>query len=184
MSSDILTQLQTCYDQLLIQFFSTLSYHHRRHPLIAPDPTPGDPYSEPARGSLFEEGQSARHRYVKPQLGPEDTDPQTMDLQPQPPVVFDQAQQDLAEDLVRKTQQIEYLIRRLPGINSDEKDQYEEIEQLAEQVTQMEVRRRAKRKEMRECLKQLDDVVMGMARSVDSSNSKKSTVREKTAGSD
>lgn len=99
-------------------------------------------------------------------LGPEDADPENMDLQPQSPTDFDQAQQDLAEDLIRKGQQIEYLIRRLPGINSEEKEQNEEIERLAEQVRHMEVRRKEKRKKMRECLHQLDDVVMGMAKSI------------------
>jgi hypothetical protein len=170
MSSDILTQLQTCYDQLLIQFFSAVSYHHRRHPLIAPEPSPGDEYSKPPKDAILHDGHSGRHRYVNYKLGPEDADPQSMDLQPQPPNEFDQAQQDLAEDLVMKTQQIEFLIRRLPGINSDEKDQYEEIEKLAEQVRQMEIRRKEKRREMRECLKQLDDVVMGMAKSVNIPN--------------
>ena len=166
MSSDILTQLQTCYDQLLIQFFSTISYHHRRHPLIAPDSAPGDAYSNPPADAALRDGHSGRHRYVNYKLGPEDADPENMDLQPQPPDEFDQAQHDLAEDLVRQGQQIEYLIRRLPGINTGEKEQTEAIERLAEQVRQMEVRRKEKRKEMRECLKQLDDVVMGMATSV------------------
>ena len=166
MSSDILTQLQTCYDQLLIQFFSTVSYHHRRHPLIAPEPTPGDEYSKPPKDAVLLDGHSGRHRYVNYKLGAEDSDPQSMDLQPQPPNVFDQAQDTLAEDLIVKAQQIEDLIRRLPGIRSDEKSQYEEIERLAEQVRQMEVRRKEKRKEMRECLQQLDDVVMGMAKSI------------------
>ncbi|OAP55705.1 hypothetical protein AYL99_09857 [Fonsecaea erecta] len=50
MSSDILTQLQTCYDQLLTQFFATLSYLSQRHPLVAPDPDPNDPFTNPPPG--------------------------------------------------------------------------------------------------------------------------------------
>ncbi|OAG39042.1 hypothetical protein AYO21_06762 [Fonsecaea monophora] len=50
MSNDILTQLQTCYDQLLTQFFATLSYLSQRHPLVAPDPDPSDPFTNPPPG--------------------------------------------------------------------------------------------------------------------------------------
>jgi len=150
----------------LIQFFSTISYHHRRHPLIAPDEIPGDAYSIPPKDAKLADGHSGRHKYVTYKLGPEDSDPDNMDLQPKSPNEFDQAQQDLAEDLVRKGQQIEYLIRRLPGIGTGEQEQNEEIQRLAEEVRNVERQRREKRKEMRECLKQLDNVVMGMSRSV------------------
>lgn len=167
MSGDILTQLQTCYNQLLIQFFSTVSYNSRRHPLIAPEPVPGDPYTQPPRDIVSGTG---RHRYVNYKLGQEDTDP-SVDLRPQSPDVFDQAQQDLAEDLVMKAQQIEYLIKRLPGLGQGEEQQNAEIRRLVEEVKEMEVKRREKRKEMRKCLEQLDHVVMGMSRSVDAPES-------------
>jgi mediator of RNA polymerase II transcription subunit 21 len=169
MSSDILTQLQTCYDQLLIQFFSTISHNHRRHPLVAPDPVPGEPYSNPPRDAILQKGHSGRHRYVQYDLRGEDTNPDT-DLQPHVPDDFDREQQELAEDLVRKCQQIEYLIRRLPGLGHDENEQNEEIKSLVEQVRQMEARKKEKRREMKECLKQLDDVVLGMATSIDSTS--------------
>lgn len=114
MSSDVLTQLQTCYDQLLTQFFSTVSYLSLRHPLVAPEPIAGEPYTQPPKDeSLHDENLtissgSTRHRYTNMKVGEEDA---AMGLQPVPPATFDRAQQDLAEDLIRKGQQIECLIR-------------------------------------------------------------------------
>lgn len=167
MSTDILTQLQTCYDQLCVQFFSTVSYNARRHPLVGPDPDPRDPFTKTPRDAIIAGG---RHNYVQYKLGPEDAGADSIDLQPQSPEVFDQAQQDLAEDLVVKAQQIEYLIRRLPGLVQGEEEQNAEIRRLVEEVKEMEVQRKEKRKEMRQCLEQLDNVVMGMARSIDTAN--------------
>ena len=164
MSTDILTQLQTCYNQLLVQFFSTVSYNVRRHPLIAPDPVTGDPYTNTTHDDSVSKD---RHRYVSYKLGPEDTDP-SVDLRPQDPDVFDQAQQELAEDLIMKAQQIEYLIKRLPGLGQGEEEQNADIQRLVGEVQDMEIQRKAKRKEMRKCLEQLDHVVMGMAQSVES----------------
>ena len=162
MSADILTQLQTCYDQLLTQFFSTVSYLALRHPLIAPDPIPGDPYTEPPKDESAT-GTSTKHRYVTTKVQTEDT---SMGLQPVPPPQFDHAQQELAEDLVRKGQQIEYLIRNLPGLGRGEEQQAKEIQELVVKVRELEVVRKQKRKEMRECVQQLDDVVLGMSRSI------------------
>ena len=153
MASDILTQLQTCYDQLLTQFFSTVSYLSQRHPLVAPQPIPGDPLTLPPRDE----------NTTRP--GNEDQ-AEPYPLRPVSPDYFERSQRELAEDLVRKGQQIEYLIERLPGLGQGEEQQAEDIRQLAVQVKEMEVLRKQKRKEMSECVRQLDNVVMGMAKSI------------------
>ena len=167
MSSDVLTQLQTCYDQLLTQFFSTVSYLTLRHPLIAPEPIPGDPYTQPPKDEASHNGSAAnttgRHRYANVKLHEEDT---SMGLQPVPPTAFDHAQQELADDLVRKGQQIELLIRNLPGLGRGEEQQAKEIQDLVVRVREMETVRKQKRREMRECVRQLDDVVLGMSTSI------------------
>ncbi|KIV98005.1 hypothetical protein PV10_01699 [Exophiala mesophila] len=160
MSNDILTQLQTCYDQLLTQLFSTLSYLSQRHPLIHPIPDPNDPYTNPPT----QDGHDNTNTIAP---GLEDTDRAPYPLRPVAPSTFENAQQELAEDLVLKTQQIELLIARLPGIGLGENQQREEIEKLSVKVREMEERRKAKRKEMREYVKKLDDVVLGMAKSIE-----------------
>ena len=154
MASDILTQLQTCYDQLLTQFFSTVSYLSQRHPLVAPNTIPGDHLTLPPKD------ENTTRPGNEDLAGP-------YPLRPVLPDHFERAQKELAEDLVRKGQQIEYLIERLPGLGKGEVQQAEDIRQLVEQVKEMEAVRKEKRREMRECVRQLDDVVMGMATSID-----------------
>lgn len=174
MSNDILTQLQTCYDQLLTQFFSTVSYLSQRHPLVAPEPDPDDPFTyPPSATAVATQTPGADHSQPQGpgvQPGPEDTDRSAYPLRPVAPQVFANAQHELAEDLVQKGQQIELLISRLPGIGRGEEQQAEDIRVLAERVRDMEERRKAKRKEMKEYVKRLDNVIMGMSRSIHDSH--------------
>ena len=169
MSNDILTQLQTSYDQLLTQFFSTISYLSQRHPLIAPDPDPNDPYTFPPSSTANTQtpgGDASQSSHSVLQPGPEDTDRTPYPLRPQPESTFARAQHELAEDLVSKGQQIEYLISRLPGIGRGVEEQEAEIRVLEAKVREMERRRKEKRREMRECVRRLERVVGGMGESV------------------
>lgn len=168
MSNDILTQLQTCYDQLLTQFFSTVSYLSQRHPIIAPDADPNDPFTNPPTAggpsqTPNPDGTSASA--IQPGL--EDTDRAPYPLRPVPSSTFSSAQRELAEDLVQKAQQIEMLISRLPGIGRGEDEQREEIKSLSRSVREMEEKRKAKRAEMRDYVRRLDDVVLGMSQSLE-----------------
>ena len=169
-SNDILTQLQTCYDQLLNQFYCTISYLSQRHPTIAPDPIPGEPYTNYPLASANGDSNispTAASRYAV-QPGPEDTDPQRnlYPLRPDSPNTFAQSQKELAEDLVLQCQQIEFLVSRLPGIEKNEDQQAAEITQLAAKVKDMEETRKKKKQEMRALVKRLDAVVMGMATNI------------------
>ncbi|KIW25817.1 uncharacterized protein PV07_08960 [Cladophialophora immunda] len=188
MSSDILTQLQTCYDQLLTQFFATLSYLSQRHPLVAPDPDPTDPFTNPPSGlsvaarageregqtsqAVSPPGDAARPQAAKSQTaivhpGPEDTDRAPFPLRPVAPRTFANAQRELAEDLVLKGQQIEMLISRLPGIGKGAQQQAEDIRVLADKVQKMEQERKARRREMKEYADRLERVIMAMSVNVD-----------------
>jgi mediator of RNA polymerase II transcription subunit 21 len=167
MSNDILTQLQTCYDQLLTQFFSTVSYLSQRHPLVAPDPDPSNPLTYPPSTNTTENSNQDGASQNTAGIGIEDAERAPYPLRPVPSDVFANAQQELAEDLVSKGQQIQLLISRLPGIGRGEEQQAEEIKVLVEKVREMEKARKQKRKEMREYVRKLDDVIMGMATSMD-----------------
>lgn len=154
MSTDILTQLQTTYTQLLTQFFSTLSYLSQRHPLVAPDAVPGEPFT---------------NKSIAPaEPGPEDTDParNPFPLRPDSPRSFESSQKELAEDLVLKAQQIQHLVSRLPGLGKDEEEQAEDIRNLTVEVEEMEKIRQEKRREMRQLVKRLEAVVGGMNTSI------------------
>lgn len=155
MSTDILTQLQTTYTQLLTQFYSTLSYLSQRHPLIAPEPIPGEAFTS---------------RSIAPaEPGPEDADPSRaiFPLRSDSPEIFEAAQKELAEDLVLKTKQIQQLIVQLPGLGKDENEQARDIQKLVEKVEEMEKARRMKRQEMKDLARRLEAVIEGMNTSVD-----------------
>lgn len=167
MSNDILTQLQTCYDQLLTQCFSTISYLSQRHPIIAPDADPNDPFTNPpAIGGPSQTPNPDGTPMSAIQPGLEDTERAPYPLRPVLPPTFSAAQRELAEDLVQKAQQIDMLISRLPGIGRDEEQQRHEIEILNQKVRAMEEKRKAKRREMRDYVKRLDDVILGMSQSL------------------
>lgn len=155
MSSDKLTQLQAEFNQLLIQFFSIYSYNAQRHPLEPPSEIPGLAFTA----------------LKQTEPGPEDTDPTktAYPLQPVDAKKFEEAQHELAEDLVLKTQQIQRLITDLPGIDQDESQQAEVINKLVAEVEDLNIARKAKRKEMRQLVKRLDAVVGGMCRNIDDS---------------
>ena len=96
--------------------------------------------------------------------GPEDTDPSNpRALHPDAPATFAAAQRELAQDLILKGAQIEYLVSVLPGIGTREEEQEARIRELEVELREMEERRREKRREMKELVARLEDVVMGVA---------------------
>lgn len=78
---------------------------------------------------------------------------------PDPPHVFDAALKELAQDLVVKEQQIEYLIEVLPGIGRSEEEQGRRIRELEEQLQEVEGRRREAVRVKEECIERLDGVI-------------------------
>jgi len=161
MSTDVVSLLQAEVDQLMIQQFSTYSYLSQRHPLQPPRAIPGLRFTS-------EKIALAAPPHGKP--GDEDTERAPYPLQPQDPQIFNEAQHELAEDLISKAQQIQQLIAKLPGIDQDKSQQAESIEKLVAEVEEMEKARREKRREMHQLVKRLDAVVGGMSRSINYSH--------------
>ncbi|KAK5936532.1 Mediator of RNA polymerase II transcription subunit 21 [Knufia obscura] len=157
MPTDVVSLLQTEVDQLMIQHFSTYSYLSQRHPLQPPREIPG---------LRFTSQKIDLAAPPKGLPGEEDTTKAPYPLQPQDPRTFEEAQNELAEDLILKTQQIQQLIAKLPGIDQDESQQAEDIKTLIAEVDEMEKARRAKRREMHQLVKRLDAVVGGMSKSI------------------
>lgn len=87
--ADRLSQLQTCLDQLVTQFFSSINFINLHHDLKVPDNSP--PYSTKV------------------------DDPQ---LQSLPPNEFNTALEELAKDIVTKAKHIETLINSLPELDN------------------------------------------------------------------
>jgi len=158
MPTDVVSLLQTEVDQLMVQHYSTYSYLSQRHPLKPPREIPGLRFTSQKIDLA-----------APPKGGPgeEDTTKAPYPLQPQDPETFAAAQDELAEDLILKAQQIQRLIAKLPGIDQDESQQAEDIKKLVAEVEEMETARRAKRREMHQLVKRLDAVVGGMSKSID-----------------
>jgi mediator of RNA polymerase II transcription subunit 21 len=78
---------------------------------------------------------------------------------PDSPRTFAARQRELARDLIIKEQQIEYLIARLPGIDSSEAEQEARIRELERELRGVEAERDTKARELRHLLRKLEGVM-------------------------
>lgn len=81
-----------------------------------------------------------------------------------PADVFQAGMLELAQDLIVKEQQIEYLISSLPGLDNSERDQEQSIKDLEEELKVAEVQRLEAVKEKEEVLAKLDQVLRSTRR--------------------
>lgn len=139
------------HNQLATQYYASVCYNITRHPLVPPVST-SDPYSLPLDEEVKDE--DAGENVVRP-------------LRPDSPTTFAANQLQLVRDLIIKEQQIEYLIKVLPGIGTSEKEQEERIRSLEKELREMQKLRKQKRREMRATAKKLENVIMGVANSDD-----------------
>lgn len=85
-------------------------------------------------------------------------------VDPYPANVFKAAQRELAQDLILKEQQIEFLISVLPGLENSENDQEETIKQLEKELRLAEIERQKADKEREQVLARLDNVIRSVRR--------------------
>ena len=137
--------------QLATQYYASVCYNLTRHSLVPPAQT-SDPYSLPVKEEPKDE--DAGDDLVRP-------------LRPDSPTTFAANQLQLVQDLIIKEQQIEYLISVLPGIGTSEKEQELRICSLEKELRQMQEQRKQRRKQMRATVKELENVIMGVANSDD-----------------
>ncbi|KAF2154273.1 hypothetical protein K461DRAFT_292937 [Myriangium duriaei CBS 260.36] len=145
--ADRLTQLQDCLDDLATQMFASLRYINTHHSFASI------------------QGQPDQHPNQKNEDG---TTPVVQDGQienlPDEPHVFQANLRELARDLVVKEQQIEYLIKVLPGINNSARDQNERIKQLEQELRDVEEERKQAAAERDEMLGMVEKLAKGCRR--------------------
>jgi mediator of RNA polymerase II transcription subunit 21 len=78
--------------------------------------------------------------------------------------VFKAAQVELAQDLITKEQQIEYLISILPGLDNSEQDQERNIKELEEELKTAEAQRLEAISERKAIRSKLDEVIRSVRR--------------------
>lgn len=170
---DRLTQLQDAVDQLAQQFVASIHYINRHHNLetLGPNDQIRDVKQEPDQ----QEGLcppplpwlpfSHSHRWNITCVAV--TNPLSHSLSlvdPHPPDVFKASQVELAQDLITKEQQIEYLISILPGLDNSEQDQERNIKELEEELRVAEAQRQDAIKEREDTLAKLDEVIRSVRR--------------------
>lgn len=78
--------------------------------------------------------------------------------------MFEAGQRELAQDLIIREQQIEYLISKLPGLDHSEEDQEERIVELEKELKAAEEKRKVAVKEKEVILAKLDEVIRSIKR--------------------
>ncbi|CAG8207707.1 unnamed protein product [Penicillium olsonii] len=181
--ADILTQLQTCLDQLATQFYATLGYLTTYHDNAPTTPPPNVPDAAPALAKITKNsssppvpaaiankagGAAAIAGNASPPPAPpqqpgaapvlEGEDP-NLPPAPDSPRTFASRQRELARDLIIKEQQIEYLISVLPGISTSEAEQEGRIRELEVELRGVEVERVEKVRELKRLRARLENVL-------------------------
>ncbi|KAJ5613200.1 hypothetical protein N7510_006394 [Penicillium lagena] len=189
--ADILTQLQTCLDQLATQFYATLGYLTTYHDNVPATPLPNIPNAAPALAKMPKNSTSppipasiaastgaaatAAHGQTSPPLvqqqnqqsgagagaGAEE-DPNLLPA-PDSPRTFAARQRELARDLIIKEQQIEYLISVLPGIGASEAEQEAKIRELEGELREVERERIVRVRELKRLRGRLEGVLGAVA---------------------
>ncbi|KAG9238843.1 mediator complex, subunit Med21 [Amylocarpus encephaloides] len=137
--ADRLTQLQDAVDQLGTQFVASIHFVNNRHDL-----------QKLSQKDIIREKDETKQ------------DP--IEVNPLPPDEFKAGQRELAQDLILKEQQIEFLISVLPGLENSEKDQEEMIKQLEADLKVAEEQRKQALKDKAEILTTLEGVIRQIIR--------------------
>ncbi|CAD6581806.1 MAG: RNA polymerase II mediator complex subunit [Alectoria sarmentosa] len=157
--ADRLTQLQDCYDQLATQFYASIRYltlHHNSSALALPPPSSSQ-HNHNNSNSNANANANANHEHPESFSYPPEQRPDT-------PSTFASAQRELAQDLLLKTKQIEYLISVLPGVESSQEKQEVRIAELDVELREA-LEERKKAEEDREIwLGRVDGIIGGIKR--------------------
>ena len=163
--------------QLLTQMYASIRYiqtHHNYGSIPSqPDQNPysrNQPASVPPSAALPPESgangtntlaQSPTAETIAPiqQQHTQNSIEDTSGLRPDPPHTFEAALKELAQDLVIKEQQIEYLIEVLPGIGRGEEDQDKKIRELEERLREVEIRRKEAVEVKEKCVERLNGTI-------------------------
>lgn len=171
-TTDSLTQLQDCFDQLLTQMFASIRYIDTHHPYAQIE---GQSDQSPATTAITQPQPLTQTTLpIHPSSNAISSDP----AQPPPPppaqteaeirftsrAAFRPTLQELAQDLVLKEQQIEYLIDTLPGIGTSQLSQEARIRELEQELKEVSEERKKWVAVQEDLVKTVEGVIKGVRR--------------------
>lgn len=162
--ADRLTQLQDCYDQLATQFYASIRYlslHHTSSALTSP-PT-SDSRRNNHSSNANANANSNHEQPVSQQELPESSS-YPPEQRPDTPTTFASAQRELAQDLLLKAKQIEYLISVLPGVENSQDKQGARITELDGALREALEERKKAEEERELWLAKVDGIIGGIRR--------------------
>ncbi|KAF2161161.1 hypothetical protein M409DRAFT_69997 [Zasmidium cellare ATCC 36951] len=166
--ADRLTQLQDFVDDLLSQMYASLNYVYNKHPYgefpDQPSQAPQASQSEPTANGVAPaangDGAASQQTPAAGQANAQDDSPTAPDSADK----FNAAMHEMAQELVLKEQQIEIVIKSLPGIGVNEADQEKRMRELEVELRQMEEERAKKESEKQAMVDLLGDMISKVKR--------------------
>lgn len=171
-TTDSLTQLQDCFDQLLTQMFASIRYIDTHHPYAQIE---GQSDQSPATTAITQPQPPTQTTLpIHPSSNAISSD---LAQPPQPPPAQTEAEirftsrpafrptlQELAQDLVLKEQQIEYLIDTLPGIGTSQLSQEARIRELEQELKEVSEERKKWVAVQEDLVGKVEGVIKGVRR--------------------
>lgn len=164
--ADRLTQLQDCYDQLATQFYASIRYltvHHNSSALSPTPPSISQQNHSNSNSNLNANANSNHEQPTSQQEQPESSS-NPPEQRPDTPTTFASAQRELAQDLLLKTKQIEYLISVLPGVENNQEEQEARIAELDAELREALEERKKAEEEREIWLGKVDEIIGGIKR--------------------
>lgn len=166
--ADRLTQLQDCLDDLLTQMYASLNYIQTRHPYGV---IPGQPQGPNFKLAGDEDDKDEKKSKPNANCNTNGDVKQQQQQQseaatppPETPDRFEAAARELAQDVVLKQQQIEYIVNSLPGIGNSEADQVKRMGELEKELREAESEREKKEMEKETLVDLLSEVILKVKR--------------------
>ncbi|PPJ55647.1 hypothetical protein CBER1_09546 [Cercospora berteroae] len=159
--ADRLTQLQDCLDDLLKQMYASLHYIHNRHPYGTIEGQPQGPHFRLAGDDDDKEDKKDKKKGSNAAAtnGENDAKPEVTTPEQEDPDKFNTGLRELAQDLVLKEQQIEYIVNSLPGLGNSEQSQEQKMKELERELRELELEREMKEADKQELVAVLGEVI-------------------------
>ncbi|KAK4506145.1 hypothetical protein PRZ48_004110 [Zasmidium cellare] len=166
--ADRLTQLQDFVDDLLSQMYASLHYIYNKHPFgeipgqpsQAPQASQSEPTANGVAPAANGDAAASQQTLAAGQANAEEAPTPV----PEPADKFNAAMHEMAQELVLKEQQIEIVIKSLPGIGVNEADQEKRMRELEVELRQMEEERAKKEIEKQAMVDLLGDMISKVKR--------------------